>query len=131
MRRNHRNCSENQDSGGARSRIRTGNLSLIWRSGPVRSRSAYKAAALPLSYPGARGACAGAYEEMVGGTDHDLIVMRRLDGVNRTACVSRHGREPTLQMLSSSALVRRFERPAPPSPMLRAVIFLASTETPA
>lgn len=38
--------------GNARSRIRTGDLLLIWEN-PVQG-TAYKAAALPLSYPGAR-----------------------------------------------------------------------------
>lgn len=122
MGRNHRNCSENQDSGGARGRIRTGNLSLIWRSGPVRNRSAYKAAALPLSYPGARDACAGAYEEVVGGTGHDSMVMGRLESVNRTVRVSGYGTGSIPLRFGSSALVRRFEQPAAPSPMLRAVI---------
>ena len=50
--RSHGNSAFRRNKGGARGRIRTGNLSLIWRSRSVRRGSVYKAAALPLSYPG-------------------------------------------------------------------------------
>ena len=74
--------------GGARGRIRTGNLSLIWRSRP-KDGSAYKAAALTIELPGrehrARNrAHADGYEEMVGERhDADTVpeLAKKCDGV--------------------------------------------------